>query len=230
MNARSKVPEMISEVTLLEGLDRRLFGRLAAEATFHKVPRGFAVFRQGEPSTGLHVVVKGQVKLVMNTGNGHEKVIDVIGPNATFGEAALFLGHPHSVMAEAVVDTELLHLGRELILREVASNGDLALRVIENLARRFSRRTEDLRNHMLLSGTQRVVCFLLQEIPDESIDEAAVEVMLPTRKGIIASRLNLTQEHFSRILRELVSAALIEVSGSRIRIPDIPRLRGCLSG
>jgi CRP-like cAMP-binding protein len=39
-----------------------------------------------------------------------------------------------------------------------------------------------------------------------------------------ASRLNLTQEHFSRILREIQAAGLIEVVGREIRIIDAGRL------
>ena len=39
-------------------------------------------------------------------------------------------------------------------------------------------------------------------------------------KGVIASRLNLTQEHFSRILHELSESGLITVDGRTIRIPS----------
>jgi CRP-like cAMP-binding protein len=44
-------------------------------------------------------------------------------------------------------------------------------------------------------------------------------------KGVIASRLNLTQEHFSRILHDLAALGLIEVQGRRIRVLDLERLR-----
>jgi hypothetical protein len=50
-------------------------------------------------------------------------------------------------------------------------------------------------------------------------------VTLPTNKGVIASRLNLTQEHFSRILHELSEKGLIVVEGRRIHIPDVEKLR-----
>jgi CRP-like cAMP-binding protein len=52
-----------------------------------------------------------------------------------------------------------------------------------------------------------------------------VSVRLPTSKGTIASRLNLTQEHFSRIQHELSEAALIGVEGRTIHILDIEKLR-----
>jgi CRP-like cAMP-binding protein len=42
---------------------------------------------------------------------------------------------------------------------------------------------------------------------------------------VIASRLNMTPEHFSRILHDLSSAGLIEVNGRAVRIPDLERLR-----
>ena len=53
----------------------------------------------------------------------------------------------------------------------------------------------------------------------------ALTITLQAAKGVIASRLNLTQEHFSRILHQLMEAGLIEISKREIRIPDIGRLR-----
>lgn len=38
-------------------------------------------------------------------------------------------------------------------------------------------------------------------------------------------RLNLTPEHFARILHELAEAALIRVEGQRVRILELDRLR-----
>ena len=45
-------------------------------------------------------------------------------------------------------------------------------------------------------------------------------------KSVIASRLNMTPEHFSRILHELAESGLIEVSGRTVRVLDLERLRG----
>ena len=50
-------------------------------------------------------------------------------------------------------------------------------------------------------------------------------VTLPVSKAIVASRLNVTPEHFSRILHELVAAGMIAVEGRDVRILDPERLR-----
>ncbi|HEX6528618.1 MAG TPA: helix-turn-helix domain-containing protein, partial [Burkholderiales bacterium] len=66
---------------------------------------------------------------------------------------------------------------------------------------------------------------LLAELPEDAASGAA-ELRLTPGKSVLASRLNMTPEHFSRILHELAAEGLIEVNGRSIRVPDIARLRG----
>lgn len=223
------VVETLARLSLLRGLDPALCARLAAGATVSQVPRGSIVFRHGEPCTGLHVVVSGQVKLSLQADHGHEKIFDLIGADGSFGEPALYLGLPHQVSAEAIADSVLVHLAREGLLQEIADSRELSARVIRALAARIHSRTDDLKNYMMLSGTQRVIGYLLHALPANTAESAEVALTLPTRKGIIAAKLNLTQEHFSRILRELALEALIQVDGSRVRIRDVSRLRASIT-
>ncbi len=221
----SGAKEEFAGLTLFKGLDAKTRGRLASGVTCLTVPRGYVLFREGDRCTGLHVVIHGQIKLVLRAGKGHDKVFDVIGADTSFGESALLLDLPHQVTAEAIIESQLVLLSRTTLLREITANGEFAMRVIRGLAQQSRRRTHDLKSYVLFSGTQRVISHLLHEIPDENGASGEVEVILSTRKGIIASKLNLTQEHFSRILHDLTSAALIEVDGQRVRIPDVGRLR-----
>ena len=69
------------------------------------------------------------------------------------------------------------------------------------------------------------VGYLLRQDVERPEAVASYTVTLPTSKAIVASRLNLTPEHFSRILHELAAAGLIEVNGRAVRIPDLERLR-----
>jgi CRP-like cAMP-binding protein len=50
--------------------------------------------------------------------------------------------------------------------------------------------------------------------------EKAGRVTLPAQKSLIASRLNLTPEYFSRILHDLSTAGLLRVEGRDIEILD----------
>lgn len=223
--AVTQVLQALGGVSLFAGLDASACKRLAEGAELREFSGGDVICREGDPGTGLHLVTRGQVKLLLKAGNGHEKVFDLIGPGACFGEPSLYTDQPHLVTAQAIIDTQLLHVPRADLLKALRETPELALRVIKGLASRIYRRTHDLKSYMLMSGTQRVICYLLHEVSFEAEGPAEVSVTLPVRKGLIASRLNLTQEHFSRILHELAAATLIRVEGQRVHIRDLSRLR-----
>jgi CRP-like cAMP-binding protein len=128
------------------------------------------------------------------------------------------------VTAEALADTLLLHVSRGAVFAELDRDPRFARRMIAGLSRRLQQLVGDLEAMSLHSGLQRVIGYLLR---DGSEDHTAntMTVTLPATKGIIASRLDLTQEHFSRMLHELIEAGLIEVSKREIRILDVEKLR-----
>lgn len=64
----------------------------------------------------------------------------------------------------------------------------------------------------------------MHELPESRLDDENTVLELHVNKGLIASRLNQTQEYFSRILRELSELGLIKVEGRRILIPGVDRL------
>jgi CRP-like cAMP-binding protein len=202
--------------------------RIAAGTTELQVPRGEILFHRGDPCTGFHVVVYGQVKLSFVTPQGSEKVVEIIGPGFSFGEAVMFVDKPYVVMAQTLADTKLLHVAKEAVFDGIARDPTFAKRMLAGLSRRLHALVTDLESYSLQSGTQRVIGYLLQREPDAAGAEsgAAYAVTLPAAKSIVASRLNLTPEHFSRILHDLSAAGLIAVEGREVRILDVARLRG----
>jgi CRP/FNR family transcriptional regulator, dissimilatory nitrate respiration regulator len=53
--------------------------------------------------------------------------------------------------------------------------------------------------------------------------------VLPASKAAIASQLNLTPEHFSRVLHELADAGFLQIKGGKITVPDRGRLAAAAS-
>ncbi len=181
----------------------------------------------GEPCSAFFVVVSGQVKLFGLSPAGQEKVIEVIGPGGSFAEALMFLGKPCAVNVQALRDTQLLSVERNAVLDELARDPRFALRMLAGLSRRLHGLVHDVQAQALQSGVQRVIGYLLRDLPDEASPRdgsTAHTVSLPVSKATLASRLSLTPEYFSRVLRELEDAQLIEVDKRDIRILDAARL------
>jgi CRP-like cAMP-binding protein len=92
--------------------------------------------------------------------------------------------------------------------------------MLSGLSRRLHSLVKDVEAYSLRSSAERVIGYLLRD------DEAPAEVRLTAGKSVVASRLNMTPEHFSRVLHELAAAGLIEVDGRTVRILDLEGLRG----
>lgn len=67
--------------------DMQLFMTVCPEVRY---PPGSAVFRIGDRAEHLHVITKGQVKLVVGNPRGQERILAVCGPDDLIGEAFVF--------------------------------------------------------------------------------------------------------------------------------------------
>lgn len=230
--AEAPLPDItrcLAVLPLFSAIDPGAVERLAGGSTLRRCARGEFVLHVGDPCDALHVVVVGQVKLFVVSATGHEKVIELIGRGHSFGEALMFLGAPSVVNAQTLADTLLISVPRRLIDDELQRDQRFALRMLAGLSRRLHGLVQDVQAQALQNGVQRVIGYLLREHPsdptaDEAAADAALTVSLPVSKATVASRLSLTPEYFSRVLRELEDAGLIEVDRRDIRIPHVQRL------
>ena len=183
------------------------------------------LFQRGDPCEGFHLVGYGQVKLAITSPQGAEKVVEVIGPGMSFGEAVMFLEKPYPVYAQALSDSLLLHVSKSAVFAEIERNPRFSLQLLGGLSRRLHGLVGDVEAYSLRSGAQRVIGYLLRDLHVLEAQGNRGEVTLPIGKGVIASRLNLTPQHFSRILHELTARGLIAVEGRKVIITDLDRLR-----
>lgn len=216
-----KIQEFLSRLSLFSDMSAEELDRIATGVTEHRIDVGTVIFRRGDPCTGFHVVIYGQVKLGFTSPQGDEKVIEIIGPGHSFGEALMFMEKPYIVAATALTDAMLIHVSKDIVFEGIARDPRFSRKMLAGLSRRLHGLIGDVEAYSMRSGVQRVIGYLLKG--EEHADGEVVT--LPTSKMVIASRLNLTPEHFSRILHELVDQGLIVVTGRDITITNVERLQ-----
>jgi CRP-like cAMP-binding protein len=221
---QSPVERFLASVPPYAALDERALKRIAKSAAQFDAPRRTIIFRPGDPAAGIHILMSGHVKLALPARDNGEKVIAIIGPGQSFGELGMFLEEPHMLSAESVDNAKLVRVEKAAILACIKRNPQFAAEMITTLGRRLRDLIREIDSWRRHSGPQRVIEFLAGELPDEAMTGSA-SVLLPAKKRIIASRLDLTHEHFSRILRDLAEAGLIAVEGPTVVIKDVRRLR-----
>lgn len=219
--ATPRIMELLAHAPIFRGLSPDEIARIAAGTTQVHAERGKILFQRGDPCAGFHLVAFGLVKLAVGTAAGAEKVIEIIGPGRTFGEAIMFNGSSYIVTATALADSLVLHVSRDALFAELDRDPMLARRMLAGLSMRLHMLVKDMEAMTLHSAMQRVIGYLAR-LEDEG---SPGRVTLPAQKSLIASRLNLTPEYFSRILHDLAAEGLIRIDGRDIEIVDAAKLR-----
>lgn len=184
--------------------------------------KGQIIFQKGDPCEGMYLVVYGRIKLSISSAQGAEKVIEIIHPGQSFAEAVMFLGKPCPVMAQFLEDGLLLQVEARSIFAAIARDAAFAHRLLAGLSLRLHGLVRDVERYSVENALQRVIGYLLQG--EDHPGQPNRVVTLPVNKNLIASRLNLTPETFSRVLHQLSDAGLVAVNGREITLIDMNRL------
>jgi CRP-like cAMP-binding protein len=215
----------LADSPVFRGLADETLRFVAAGAQLRSVRKGQAICKRGTPSEGLFYLVDGRVKLSVLSEEGDERVIEIVQPGQSFGEAAAFSDRACPTYAEALNDSRLLYVcGRRL--REAAAQWpELALRLLSLLALRVTDLTADLEACCLHSASRRVADFLMRQARSMGRETDRAEVQLPAAKWVVASSLHLTPETFSRELHTLARDGVISIAHRTIRVLSTERLR-----
>ncbi|MEV5984587.1 Crp/Fnr family transcriptional regulator [Streptomyces sp. NPDC052051] len=219
--------ELLSRLPLFAGLTSEQLGVISAGCSSVTLARGRVLFHQGDPVRGFFFVLGGQMQLSVSTGDGSEKVVEIVSAGESFGEAVVFDGSTYPVTATALVGTEMLAVAGRAMLELLDRDPSFARRMLGNMAVRLRRLVRDVESYSLRTGEQRVIGFLLHNATTD--EECRDQVRLPVSKQILASRLNLTPETFSRVLHGLSAQSLISVRGRCIALHDTTALRDKLA-
>jgi len=214
---------VLSGMPLFSGLEPQCLNSLAKHCRMRSFERGETIFRKGDEADGFYYVFDGKVKLFFVSEKGTEKIIEVLKPGMTFGEAVVFINQPYPVYAEAMMASHLLFVQRDGLLEAMRSHEDMALRLLSGLSKRLHGLMGNMEAVCVLSSRERVIGYLLSELDHES--DRVIE--LPATKAVVASTLNLTPETFSRIVHSLENEEIIKIEGRRIEVLDPVRLREC---
>ncbi len=216
------VEEVLARLPMFRHVAPARLHRLARHAQLRQLAKDTLLYERGDPAEGCYVLVRGLVKLSLHAPDGAEKVLRLVGAGESFGESVLFDEQPQPVTARLLTDCELALLPAPALYELLGRDRAFARALLANLSQRIHALIADIEAYSLSSGTQRIAAYLCALAgPSQS---APARVRLPANKTVIASRLGITKETFSRLLHELTSQALVQVSRREIVLRDPRRL------
>lgn len=215
----------LGQVYLFSGMAPDDLRTLLATSSIRRYPDNTTLFMEGEPADRFYVVMDGWVKLFRLSENGNEVVISVSSPGESFAEAAIFDSNIFPVCASAITDVRLLVVGAESLLRQLRENNQLAFNMMGSMSRQMRRNVTKLHQMCSMSSTERLADFLLGLTNSHN---GTATITLPLDKSLIAARLGMQPETFSRALAKLKNVG-VKSAGHDVVIQDLDALRSMVT-
>jgi CRP-like cAMP-binding protein len=215
MSDEAMIEELRSGL-LLSALNGEQLARVARHASRVRLDEGQLLFSQGDTADRFFLVLAGQMRLFRLSPDGAEKVINIIAPGQTFAEALMFLNTPrYPVCAASLSPADLVGIDSQDFRCMLRESVDTCFVLLGDLSQRLRGLIAEIDNLTLHTATSRVARYLLTKLPTgcKALD-------LDVRKGVLASRLSVKPETFSRVEKNLSSRGVIQVHGSHVTILD----------
>ena len=131
-----------------------VLAQIAAHGRELHFDTGQTIFRQGEPNTGVYIVVEGLVEF--RKGRALE---GIRRSGLGFGELALGEGEPHTFTAVAAEHTHVLNISNDVFFDAMLDNPEIGVAMVRMMAKRLSeaaQRVHDLEGQIAhLAATLR---------------------------------------------------------------------------
>jgi CRP/FNR family cyclic AMP-dependent transcriptional regulator len=135
---------VLEKVPLFQSLKRGQLDRLARRFVDRKAEAGHAIVTQGQGGEGFFIITAGKVQVTRQRNDGSLVVVNEMGPTDFLGELALLDDGLRTATATATEPVECLVLTRWDFMGVLKDDPDMAITILQELARRFRRALDSL--------------------------------------------------------------------------------------
>jgi len=221
-NESRLLKNILANVSLYRVLESDQLDKVVRASSILRPCSGKQILSKDDPAKGIYLVVYGQVKVYFDRKDGAERTIAILGHDHCFGLAEAVLERPHLASVEVISDAMIVLTPRETLFELAQENAVFGERLLGCVAHQMYRLLHDVKRQTLNTASERLAGFLLRQ----SEFQSNKTVELNASKTVIASKLGISSETFSRLLHAFSDQGLIEVQGRHIRILDDKAISG----
>jgi CRP-like cAMP-binding protein len=219
---------VLRNIPLFSDLSDQDLARLVNDWRLRKYDKDEIIFRQGDDSHEMYVVLEGKVRIFRTTPAGDETSISIFSDNNLIGEFAAIDDRSRSATAKAILPSALLTMTRDRFLYHVQSIPNLAIALIKILADKLRWTTIYAETIAQYDAAGRLLHILLlyNDQFGETLEPGKkYELDLSLNQTDLASLVGARREWVNRLLRDWQKRGLIEYNAGKIILLDLPRIK-----
>ena len=190
---------------------------LLSLATRHDMKKGQTLLLQGDPGDMLIILLAGNAKVTMVAMNGREITLDYADAGAVLGEIAVLDGGARTASVIALGAGSYLRLTRAGFEAFVERQGDMAWRLMRELARRLRQTNNTIESDRAFASGPRLARFLQRLTLAGSEDG---RLRLDLSQSELGSFAGMSRENINRQLSAWADAGVISLNHGRITVLD----------
>lgn len=215
--------ETIRGHALFNTFEAEDFDRISQQMRRVSLSNHELLYRQDSDAQHFYFVLSGRLRLYRLDFSGFERTLDSLNPGDCFAEVMIYAKPArYACYAESLKRSEVLMIPIQAYREIIRRRPDYAENALAHFASRAVSRFHDLEIMTVQNARDRLVRYLLDLLPDGVKLNGEVELPLP--KCLVASRLAMQPETFSRLLNDLKGSGLVRVNRNKLVIPDPGRL------
>jgi CRP-like cAMP-binding protein len=216
--------DVVRQIPLFAGMSEQEKDDLLREGSLRRYARGQRLFVCGDDVLHFYVLCDGTLQLFHETPDGHEMTVEVLIVGDTIGKTEILQSQSvHRYNGVAVKDSTVMEFPIAWLRETVKGHPTLALNLLAILSHHMQTAIIEGEHKSTMSAPQQVACFLERLCVLHNFDPRGFA--LPYSKTLIASRLGMELETFSRALAKLRDHGLI-IKGAHVSFGNLQKIEG----
>ncbi|MBM7070841.1 Crp/Fnr family transcriptional regulator [Shewanella sp. 202IG2-18] len=217
------IKRVVHQHHLFKSLEEAELMRVMNSAALVHLNPNENLFFQGEPANRFYLLLHGKLQLFRSNPQGQDKVIEVVREGHTFAEALMFNKQAnYPVSSQAVSECQLISFDNDSYRKMLKHNSEACMAVMSNMSVRLRKNITEVEELSLQNAQSRLLLFFMRHMQITSENTGRVKLDIPKR--VLASRLSIQPETFSRLMKKMTAKELISESGHNIIIHDMREL------
>lgn len=212
------IKSFLSHIFLFETLSQKELEAFSSFCTQVKIPKGAALFDEGQFVDAFYILAFGKVKLFRLSPTGDENIIHIQSDGELIAEAAIFDDERYPANSVAIEESLLVKVPAEQFKAMLKNNPELCFKIMSSYAKRLRLLTKKIQDLTANDIKGRLANFLLSQSYKDT-------VTLNIPKKELAASLGTIPETLSRTLQFFKKNGLIEENKDQIIIKDPQALR-----
>ncbi len=188
---------------------------------FHR--RGSIIYQEGNRINGFYCIGKGIIKVYKTGIDGKEQIIRFARKGDIIGFRSVLSRELACTTAEIIEDAVTCFIPGETLIHLVKNNGNFSIELMQLTCKELGEANEYITDIAQKTVRERLAEILIHLVNEFGLDESNILQITLTREEL-ANIVGTATESVIRLLSEFKQDKLIEISGRKVKILNIPGL------